>query len=81
MLPLKETFVEDVWVLVSVISEKKVVPSCLLKQRKAVQRHGFVQACQPHKFKNLGILRQKYASSSFHQYIKILGCVCVCVCE
>ena len=42
MLLLKETFVEDVWVLVSVISEKKVVPSCLLKQRKAVQRHGFV---------------------------------------
>ena len=43
MLSLKETFVEDdVWVLVSVISKKKVVPSSLLKQRKAVQRHGFI---------------------------------------
>ena len=35
MLSLKEAFVEDVWVLVSVISEKKVVPSSLLT-------HGFV---------------------------------------
>ena len=74
MLPLKETFVEDVWVLVSVISEKKVVPSCLLKQRKAVQRHGFVQAANLRsliKTLRCGILRQKYASSSFHQYIEI----------
>ena len=33
VLSLKETFVEDdVWVLVSVISKKKVFPSSLLKQ-------------------------------------------------
>ena len=30
VLSPKETFMEDVWDLVSVISEKKVVPSCLL---------------------------------------------------
>ena len=30
MLSPKETFMEDVWILVSDISEKKVVPSCLL---------------------------------------------------
>ena len=40
MLSLKETFVENVWVLVSVISEKKVVPSCLLKQTKGKQYRG-----------------------------------------
>ena len=35
MLSPKETFVEDVWVLVSVISKKKVVPNCLLLTKES----------------------------------------------
>ena len=38
MLSLKETFVEDdVWVLVSVISKKKVVPSSLLNSLPTIR--------------------------------------------